>query len=509
MKKHIIIVGAGYGSLALANLLARAGHTVEMFERNSMPGGRTGLVSQDGFRFDTGPSWYLMPEVFEQYYKIFDRDVAKELDLIRLTPGYKVFFEGTDPVIIKGDLNEDVHTFEALEPGAGVKLEKYVAKSEKIYDLSVKHFLYTNFQKPTELLHPDILKNSLSMLRYAFSTIDNHVSRYFTDSRIKRLLEYHMVFLGSSPYQAPAIYSLMSVLDYKSGVFYPRKGMYSLIDSIASLGQSLGVQYHYNTDVQSIDSVGDRATGITLSDGSQHKADIVVSGADLHFTETSLLPNEKQSFPESYWERRQPGPSALLISLGVRGSLPQLLHHNLLFVEDWQENFKAIYEDYTIPKSASIYVCNPSKTDASVAPDGHENIFILVPLPAKKTYTASEQEALTARFIGQFADMIGQPDLASRIVTRYIFGPEDFRTVYHSWQAGALGGQSHLLSQSAIFRTQNKSKKLDNLCYVGAGTTPGIGLPMCLMSAQLVYKRIAGTKSGGPVTHIEPLEDVQ
>lgn len=509
MKKRIVIIGAGYGSLALANLLARAGHSVDIYERNSMPGGRTGLVNQDGFRFDTGPSWYLMPEVFEQYYKIFDRDATKELDLIRLTPGYKVFFEGTEPVVIKGDLSEDINTFEALEPGAGVKLEQYVEMSEKIYDLSVKHFLYTNFQKPTELLHPDILKNSLSMLRYAFSTIDDHVSRYFTDSRIKRLLEYHMVFLGSSPYQAPAIYSLMSVLDYKSGVFYPRKGMYSLIDSLVTIGQSQGVRYHYDTDVRSIDVDNNHATGITLSDGTEQTADIIVSGADLHFTETRLVPKEKQSFPESYWERRQPGPSALLISLGIQGSLPQLLHHNLLFVEDWQENFKAIYEDYTIPKSASIYVCNPSKTDASVAPKGHENIFILVPLPAKRTYTPSEQEALTTRFIDQFAHMIDQPDLVSRIVTRYVFGPEDFRTVYHSWQAGALGGQSHLLTQSAIFRTQNKSKKLNNLYYVGAGTTPGIGLPMCLMSAQLVYKRIAGIKTGGPVTQIEPLKDNQ
>lgn len=505
-RKHIIIIGAGYGSLALANLLARAGHIVDVFERNSTPGGRTGEVTQDGFRFDTGPSWYLMPEVFEQYYKIFGRDATKELDLIRLSPGYKVFFEDGDPVVIKGDLEEDAQTFEALEAGAGTKLHKYVEKSEIIYDLSVKHFLYTNFQKITELLHPDILRNSFSMLSYAYSTIDDHVSRYFNDTRIKRLLEYHMVFLGSSPYQAPAIYSLMSVLDYKSGVFYPRKGMYSLIKNMTSLGQSLGVQYHYASDVQSIDTYQSHATGITLSNGTRHTADIVVSGADLHFTETSLLPPEKQSFPESYWNRRQPGPSALLISLGIRGSLPQLLHHNLLFVEDWQENFKAIYEDYSIPKSASIYVCNPSKTDPSVAPKDHENIFILVPLPAKRTYTPSEQDALATRFIGQFAEMIETPDLVARIVTQYVFGPEDFRTTYHSWQAGALGGQSHLLSQSAIFRTQNKSKKLDNLYYVGAGTTPGIGLPMCLMSAQLVYKRIAGIKTGGPVTNIESVE---
>lgn len=502
MSKNVIIIGSGYGGLALANLLAKAGYTVNVYEKNENAGGRAGVVKKDGFTFDTGPSWYLMPEVFEQYYNIFNLSAEEELDIIKLTPGYRVFFESKPPITIQGDINKDAETFNAIEPGSGDKLKNYVEKSSKIYDLSLKHFLYTNFESVKELLHKDILKNLFTLSQFAFKTIDKHVSGYVNDRRLKQILEYHMVFLGSSPFQAPAIYSLMSVLDFKSGVFYPKKGMYSLVENLLSIGKNLGVNYHFNSEVNSIVIEEGQIKGIQLKSGKEINADIVVSNADLHFTETKLLPQKYQSFPESYWANRQPGPSALLISLGVKGSLPNLLHHNLFFVDDWQENFSAIYNTQTIPENASIYVCNPTKTDTSTAPKEHENLFILIPLPANIEIDTKLQLELVDRFIEQFEIMSQIPDIKERIITSHIFGPNDFKTEFYSWQAGALGGQSHKLFQSAMFRTPNKSKKVKNLYYVGAGTTPGIGLPMCLIGAQLAYKRIAGIKNNGPIKEI-------
>jgi len=502
MTRSAIIIGAGYGGLALANLLAKSGYTVDVYEKHAVAGGRAGEVVQDGFTFDTGPSWYLMPEVFDQYYKSLGLSAKKELDIIRLKPGYRVFFENNEPITIQGNLKKDSATFESIEPGAGKKLVEYVNRSDEIYQLSVKHFLYTNFQSAKELLHKDILRSGGRMLSYAMTPIDQYVSQYMDDLRLKQILEYHMVFLGSSPFEAPAIYSLMSTLDFKSGVYYPKRGMYSLVRSLVSIGTSLGVRYHFNEEVKEISVSNGMATGIHMSDGTHHIADEIISNADLHYTETQLVPKAYQSFPESYWKKRQSGPSALLISLGVKGKIPQLLHHNLFFVDEWRENFEAIYKTKTIPENASLYVCNPSKTDKKVAPKGHENIFILVPLPAGIELTATEQAKLVTRFITQFSEMADIPDLAERIVTEYIFGPNDFATEYYSWQSGALGGQSHKLFQSAIFRTPNKSKKVSQLYYVGAGTTPGIGLPMCLMSAQLVYKRIAGIRTSGPVETI-------
>lgn len=443
-----------------------------------------------------------MPEVFEHYYNLFGASAENRLKLQRLSPGYRVFFESAEPLTIQGATERDASTFDMIEPGAGETLRRYVADARIAYDAALKHFLYTNFERPTELLAPGVLRNAPRMLSLALRPLDTHVRRFFSDSRLQRILEYHMVFLGSSPYDAPSLYTLMSTLDFTTGVYYPKEGMYTLIDDLIALGDQSMITYHYGATVAAIDVHGRNAQGITLTDGSSHTADIVVSAADLHFTETTLVPTSRQTYSEQYWSKRQPGPSALVISLGVTGSLPQLLHHNLYFVDDWRGNFTAIYGEKTIPEHASMYICNPSKSDPSLAPKGTENIFILVPFPSGKALSAEETEALAAKYTRAFAAAIGEPDLESRIISRHIMGPTDFAERYNAWGYNAFGGESHLLTQSAFFRTKNKSRKLKNLYYVGAGTLPGIGLPMCLISAELTYKRIMGIKSGAPLDSV-------
>lgn len=499
MKRTAIIIGAGYGGMALANLLAKTGYTVRVYEKNSDAGGRIASVTQNGYTFDIGPSWYLMPEVFEQYYGLFSQSAQHRLDLIRLQPGYRVFFEHDKPLVIRGDIAQDKHTFEAIEPGAGRALERYVATSSLAYTLAVKHFLYSNFRSVRDLLRWPVIKNAPHMVGLVLRDLDRYVSKYFHDRRLKQLLEYHMVFLGSSPFQAPAIYTLMSHLDFVSGVFYPRRGMLSLADDMKRLGEGLDITYYFGMAAREIIVENSRAVGVKLSDGTEARADVVISNADLHHTETRLLAPEHQSFPERYWSKRQPGPGALLISLGVRGTLPNLTHHNLFFVDDWRGNFRAIYEDRAVPEQASIYVCNPTKTDPSLAPRAHENLFFLVPIPAGITLDDAQQNRLADQSIAAFAAAAKIPDLAERVVERHIFGPQDFANRYNAWAYNAFGGESHLLSQSVIFRTPNKSRKVRNLYYVGAGSLPGIGLPMCLIGAQLTYKQITGNRTSGPL----------
>lgn len=498
--KTAIIIGAGYGGIATANLLAKAGYSVSVYEKNGHIGGRINAIQQNGYTFDIGPSWYLMPEIFEHYYELFGKSAQQRLDLIRFEPGYKVFFENKEPVVIRGNVSHDKSTFETIESGAGVALERYVATSTQTYHLSVKYFLYNNFQKVGDILRWPIIKNIPRMLGMVFRNLDAYVSRYFHDQRLKQLLEYHMVFLGCSPFQAPAIYSLMSHLDYVSGVYYPRRGMLSVASDMQALGHELGVSYHPNQAVKSITISNGLATGIQLCDGTHVPADIVISNADLHHTETQLVAPEYQSFPASYWAKRQPGPSALLVSVGVKGSIDTIQHHNLFFVDDWRGNFSAIYETKTIPENASIYVCNPTKTDSSLAPNGHENLFFLVPIPSGVELTSSQQSDLARSAIQSFATAANIPDLAERIVEQSIFGPTDFAHHYNAWQHNAFGGESHILRQSILFRTPNQSRKVSNLYYVGAGTLPGIGLPMCLISAELTFKKITGNRTAGPLT---------
>jgi phytoene desaturase len=499
---NIIVIGAGIGGLATANVLAKAGHHVTIYEKQPTPGGRAGQLKIDGFTFDTGPSWYLMPEVFDQYFALLGENIDDHLQLTRLDPAYKVFFESNEPVTIHADIDRDSQTFEAIEQGAGRQLRSYLQASKQTYQAAIENFLYTNFAAKRKLLSPKVIKLLPSLARTAFQPIDRYVGSYFSDARLKQIMEYPMVFLGTSPYEAPALYSLMSHMDFNQGVFYPQGGLYEVIKALVKIGEKLGVQYEYNMPITKISTNKGSVSGVVFEDGVTASADIVISNADLHFTETQLLDKKDQTYPESYWQQKQAGPSALLLYLGIRGSLPELEHHNLLFVDDWQQNFASIFKTKQWPKPASIYVCKPSQTDATVAPAGHENVFVLVPAPAELGTSQADLARLADGYIDQLATMTGVTDLAERIVVKRMVGADDFAHDFNSWQGTALG-LSHKLSQSALFRPANQSKRVSSLYYVGGNTVPGIGLPMCLIGAELVYKRLTGDTSSSSLKTLE------
>ena len=484
----IIIIGAGIGGLATANLLAQDGHDVHIYEQAKTPGGRAGQLKSKGFTFDTGPSWYLMPEVFDRYFNLVGTSTKKHLTLKKLTPAYKVFYEKGDALTVTGSLKKDAATFDAIEPGAGAALQRYLANSEKLYRLSLSSFLYQNFTHPREFINRTTLRHGATMLDMAFTPLHRYITRFVKSPRLQQLLEYPAVFLGTSPYKAPALYSLMSALDFKEGVYYPVGTMHSVVAALHTIGKEKGVHYHFNTPVQHINTTNGAATGITLVNGKTLPADIVISNADLHYTETSLLSEADQSYPETYWRKKEASPSALLMFLGIKGKIPEFEHHTLLFVDDWKKNFADIYDAGTAPKNASLYISKTSASDTT-APKGHENIFVLVPLPAGKNFTAKQTEALASRYLAQIKRTTGV-DLTARTVTRRLFSPNEFGSTYNSWQNSMLG-PSHILGQSAFFRTPNKSKRVKNLYYTGAGTVPGVGVPMCLIGAELVQQRIA------------------
>lgn len=483
----IIIIGAGIGGLATANLLAQDGHEVQVFEKNHQLGGRAGQFKKAGFTFDTGPSWYLMPKVFDSYYQLLGTSSQKELDLIQLSPAYKVYSGSKAPITISGNLQKDSQTFEAIEAGSGEILKEYVKRSTVTYELSLKYFLYSNFEQKRSLITGDILKKSKEFIKLVSMPMHSYVKSFFKNPQLQQILEYPTVFLGSSPYSAPAIYSLMSSLDFDEGVFYPKGTMYAVVESLVKIGKKLGVSYNVDTDVRKIIVEKGKATGIELQGGKKIEADIVISNADLHFTETKLLSSKYQSYPQKYWDKKEPSPSALLMYIGVEGKIPEFEHHTLVFTSDWQYNFNSIFKEKTIPKPASLYISKTSQSDTT-SPKDTENIFVLVPLPSGIKLTSKQQETLADEYLEQIKKTTGV-DLKQRTITRSLFGPNDFSTKYNSWESSMLG-PSHKLTQSAFFRTPNKSKKVKNLYYVGAGTVPGVGVPMCLIGAELVTNRI-------------------
>ena len=517
----VVVVGGGIAGLATAALLAREGRDVTLVEATEEVGGRAGSWSSGGFRFDTGPSWFLMPEVFDHFFRLCGTSSAEQLDLVRLDPGYRVYFENqSEPVDVRSDRAASTALFESLEPGAGAALEKYLDSARMTYDLALRRFLYTNFTSYPALVRREVVARAGTLLARLAQPLQSYVARRFRDRRIQQILGYPAVFLGSSPYLAPSIYHLMSHLDLADGVLYPRGGFAELIAAVRRVAEQQGVRIHTGTEAIAL-TVSDpgperpSVTGVRVRDraGAERTlpAGLVVGAADLHHLETRWLPDHLRTYPQSYWDRRMPGPGALLVLLGVRGELPQLAHHTLLFTERWEEGFDAIFGgEPHIPDPASLYVCRPSATDtdpnAGIAPEGHENLFVLVPIPADPASGRggvdgagdATIEAAADQAIAQIADWTDIPDLAERIVVRRTIAPADLEADLGAWRGTALG-PAHTLAQSAFFRTRNVSRHVDGLFYAGASTIPGIGLPMCLISAELVLKHVRGDTGTAPV----------
>ena len=507
-----IVIGAGIAGLATAALLASEGWDVTVLEARDEVGGRAGSWESEGFRFDTGPSWYLMPEVFDHFFRLLGTSAEQELDLVRLDPAYRVYTEPTatpplPPTDVRSGRDAATALFERIEPGAGAKLDTYLDSAADAYELSVSRFLYDTYETTAGLRDPVILRRAGQLAPLLAQSLAAHVERRFTDTRLRQILGYPAVFLGGSPYSVPSLYHLMSHLDLDDGVLYPRGGLTEVIRAVERLAVASGAVIETGCEVVQITTTDAAATGVRLADGRRLPADLVVSTADLHHTETALLPPGLQTYPEKWWAKRTPSPGALLLLLGVEGDLPQLAHHTLVFAEDWRANFDDIFQEPSrIPDPASLYVCKPSATDPSVAPPGHENLFVLVPIPADPTIGRGgvdgdgdpAVETAADRAIEQIARWCGIPDLADRVVVRRTIAPGDFAADLHAWRGNALG-LAHTLGQSAMFRPRNASRKVRGLSYAGGSALPGIGLPMCLISAELVLKRLRGDRTPGPL----------
>ncbi|WP_347109290.1 phytoene desaturase family protein [Paenarthrobacter sp. S56] len=537
-----VVIGGGIAGLATAALLAREGHEVQLLERLPRTGGRAGSLERDGFRFDTGPSWYLMPNVFDHFFELLGTSTAEQLQLRTLSPAYRVFSEPDDdgglpePLTVPLGSDKVLEAFERVEPGSARRLAGYLESARHTSDMAERYFLYNPFTRLKALLQPEVLRGLPELARLLATPLERFIASRFRNPVLRQVLGYPAVFLGTNPADAPAMYHLMSALDLGDGVQYPMGGFRHLVERLEALALEAGVRIRTEAEVVGISTRGARpkpqdrftphghfqgpapfrvrnlreVTGVRWRDssGAEHftVADIVVSGGDLHHTETSLLDSEDRSYPDSWWQRRTSGPGAVLVMLGIRGQLPELPHHSLFFTRDWETNFSAIFDQPSrIPDPASIYVCKPSATDPDVAPAGHENLFVLVPVPADPSLGSGGAdgqgdatiERVADSAIDQIAAWAAIPDLRERIVVRHTIGPADFARDYHSWRGGMLG-PAHTLGQSAMFRAQNASKKVDGLYYAGATTAPGVGVPMCLISAELVLKRIRGDHSAGP-----------
>ena len=478
MPKKITILGSGFSSLAAASYLAQAGHEVHIYEKNATLGGRARQYKRDGFTFDMGPSWYWMPDVFDRFFADFGKKTSDFYNVSKLDPAYRVYFGKHDSIAIGDSLGKIKETFEAIEPGSAQKLQEFIDDAGNNYEVAIKDLVYRPGVSPLELVTPQTIKKIGSF----FSTISRDVRKVFKNPKLIQILEFPVLFLGAKPSDTPSFYSFMNYADFGIGTFHPKNGMHAVIEGMITLAESLGVQMHANSTVESIVTENNIATGITVN-GKTIKADIVLSGADYHHTET-LLPKNLRQYSETYWGKKTFAPSSLLFYVGFDKKLDNVNHHTLFFDTDFDKHAVEIYDKPKWPDAPLFYANFPSISDMAMAPEGKEAGFFLIPLAPGLHDTQDLREEYFDRIINRLEELTGQ-SVKKNIIFKESFCVKDFVEQYNSYKGNAYGLANTLL-QTAFLRPKLKSKKVANLYFTGQLTVPGPGVPPALISGKLV-----------------------
>ncbi len=477
MKKKILIIGSGFSALSASCYLAQQGHEVHIYEKNSSIGGRARQLKREGFTFDMGPSWFWMPDVFDRFFADFGKKQSDYYTLQKLDPAYRVFFGKDDYITIEGTLEKIKKVFEAVEPGSSKKLQQFIDKAKDNYDVAIKELVYRPGVSPLELITPQTI---MKIGRF-FSTISKDVRGSFTNPKLIKILEFPVLFLGAKPSDTPAFYSFMNYADFGLGTFHPKNGMYSVIEGIESLAKELGVHIHTESVASRIRTEGSTAVGLEIN-GKTVLGDIILSGADYHHTET-LLPESMRQYSESYWEKKVFAPSSLLFYIGFNKKINNVNHHNLFFDTDFVQHTEEIYDTPEWPTAPLFYANFPSKTDASMAPEGKDGGFFLIPI-APGLYDSQEiRNTYFHKIMDRFEDLTDQK-VRKNIIFKESFCVQDFKQDYNSYKGNAYGMANTLL-QTAFLRPKLKSKKVKNLYFTGQLTVPGPGVPPALISGKL------------------------
>jgi phytoene desaturase len=481
----VSVIGSGFAGLAAAAVLAAKGNEVTVYEKNEQIGGRARVFYSEGFLFDMGPSWYWMPDVFEKYYNLFGHTTADFYELKQLDPGFKIIFGTDDCLDIPADFDELCALFENIETGSAAQLKKFMHQAEYKYNIGMNDLVYQPAHSLKEFFSFSLLRDVARL--QVFSSFSKHVRKFFKNPRLISLLEFPVLFLGAMPEDTPALYSLMNYAGLKQGTFYPMGGFGKVASAFKKIADYAGVVFKTSENVEALEINSHRITHIH-SNGRRSKVDAVIAAADYHHVESKLLPAEYRSYDESYWEKKTFAPSCLIFYLGVNKKIKKLSHHNLFFDEDLHQHSIEIYKDKKWPAKPLFYVCCPSKTDPAVAPEGSENLFLLMPIAAGLNDTEEIREGYYHAIMDRLNKYIGE-DLYTSIVYKKSYAVSDFKADYNAYKGNAYG-LANTLFQTAIFKPKLRSKKIKNLFFAGQLTVPGPGVPPSIISGQVAASEL-------------------
>ena len=486
MPRRVLVVGAGFAGLAAATSLADKGYDVTILEKNDSPGGRARVFQAEGFTFDMGPSWYWMPDVFETYFARFGKKPSDYYNLVRLDPSYSVIFSSTESVDLPAGLSGLEQLFEQMEPGSGARLNEFLKQAAYKYKVGIHNFVWKPSRSVTEFLSLKLLYDVTRL--DVFQSFASHARKFFKNPRLLEIVEFPILFLGATPENTPAMYSLMNYAEMTMGTWYPMGGMHEIVKAMVSLAEEKGVKILLNQPVRKVEIANGNAKRVVTDEGI-YETDIVIAGADYNHVETKLVDHAFRNYDDTYWQKRVMAPSSLLFYLGVNKRVPKLQHHNLFFDEDFQLHAQEIYETPRWPSRPLFYVSAPSVTDPSVAPAGCENLFILIPVAPDLTDDEATRERYYTIVMDRLESYVGE-DIRNSVVYKRSYAHRDFKNDYNAFRGNAYG-LANTLKQTALLKPSLKNKKVSNLFYTGQLTVPGPGVPPSLISGLVVADEVA------------------
>ncbi|MFD1820035.1 phytoene desaturase [Pseudarcicella hirudinis] len=483
--KKVIVIGSGFSGLAAATDLAEKGYDVTILEKNDSAGGRARVFKESGFTFDMGPSWYWMPDVFENYFGKFGRKPEDYYKLVRLNPSYSVILEGNETIKLPSNLEELGNLFESIETGSRENLYKFLDQAGYKYEVGIKKFVWKPSRSITEFLSLKLLYDVIRL--DVFQSFHTHIRKFFRNEKILKLMEFPILFLGAIPQNTPAMYSLMNYAEIKLGTWYPMGGMHEIVKGMVSLAKEKGVKITFNQNVRKIEVLKDKAHRV-ITDTDTFDADVVIASADYHHVDSVLLDKTLQNYDQKYWDSRVMAPSSLLFYLGINKRIPKLEHHNLFFDEDFTLHAHEIYTEPEWPEKPLFYISAPSKTDPEVAPEGCENLFLLIPVAPGLEDNDEIRETYYNILMDRLEKYCGI-SIRDSVIFKRSYAHKDFSSDYNAFKGNAYG-LANTLRQTALLKPSLKNKKVKNLYYTGQLTVPGPGVPPSLISGLVVASEV-------------------
>lgn len=488
--KHVLIIGAGMGGLASALRLRHQGFEVTLLEKQKRPGGRSNVIEENGFRVDTGPTILVMKDTFDELYRSIGQDLNARLEFVQLDPNYRVYFHDDTYIDLFGNMTRLAQQVEGVQAGAAERLFRFIGESAKKYQLGMD-FVVRNYDRITDLANP--VAGMRLLQTKAHQNLYRQVSRFFANNdKLAKAFSFHSMFLGLSPFDALAMYSMITYADLALGMWFPMGGIYRIVEDMVSLAQEMGVTVRTQAPVAEINVLNGRATGVRLESGEEVRADLVISNADLPYTYRKLINHRhRKDYPDRRLDKMAYACSGYILYLGVDQTYPHLQHQALCFSADYQATLEAIFETKRLPEEPSFHLNVPTVTDSSLAPPGHSLLYVLAPMPNLEADIDWDQAAPVVRdkLLAQL-ERIVDPHIRQHIVWERDYRPTDWLNDINAVHGTAFGSLSHGFFQSSYFRPHNKAHDIQGLYFVGQGTYPGIGMPMVVISSRLVTERI-------------------